>query len=91
MRQRAVEKYYSVTQVAFLLSFSEQWVRDNLESFPGSVRIDDDIRIPSSGINHFLDNHTIKAVDQAIAEMGIAARSETELKRKIRGRRKGTS
>jgi hypothetical protein len=74
-----------------LLSFSPQWVRDHLDQFPGTVKIEDDIRIPASAINHLLDNHTIKAVDQAISEMGIYARSETELKRKIRGRRKGTS
>lgn len=85
MKQRAVEKYYSVSELAFLLSFSPAWVRGHLGDFPGTVKIDDDFRIPASGINAWLSRHELMAVGEALERVGIPARSETELKRKVRG------
>jgi hypothetical protein len=102
VKQNAVEKYYSVTETAFLLSFEPRWVRERCENgdFPGTVYIEPEnakakgkgeYRIPASGINEFLAKHQLMALSDALGSLGIAARSETELKRKIRGRRHGTS
>lgn len=81
--QRAVEKYYSVSETAWLLSFSNSWGREKISqgTFAGTVKIDDDFRIPASAINTFIDAHEMKFLDPS--QMGIAARSDTELKRKI--------
>jgi hypothetical protein len=91
MKQRAVEKYYSVSETAFLLGFSPGWVREKFCDPPRErvVRIDDDYRIPASTINAFLEAHQVRSVEQAMDEAGIFARSGTELQRKVAAGRKG--
>lgn len=76
---RAVEKYYSVGEVALLLGFSEKWVRTKISSgvFPGTVDCEGDIRVPASDVNAYLDSHRV------FEPTPISARSEGELRRKL--------
>jgi hypothetical protein len=88
--QRAVEKYYSVTEVGWLLSFSPGWVRKTFceaadGPLRGVVKIGDDFRIPASTINEFIDARRLRA--PKAEDLGVSARSETELKRKISAER----
>jgi hypothetical protein len=84
---RAVEKYYTVREAAWLLGFSPAWVRKKCEqgAFVGTVKIEADYRIPASGINAFLQARTIMQIEQALERVGLSARSTTELKRKLGG------
>jgi hypothetical protein len=84
---RAVEKYYTVREAAWLLGFSPAWVRKKCEegAFVGTVKIESDYRIPASGINQFLEARTIMHVEEALERVGLSARSATELKRKLGG------
>jgi excisionase family DNA binding protein len=77
---RAVEKYYSVQEVALLLSFSERWVRDQVQSgrLDRVVRIGRDVRVPASAINALLEMHSGRP-----RMVGIPARSVGELRRKL--------
>jgi hypothetical protein len=83
--QRAVEKYYSVSETGWLLSFSPSWVRQKISenAFPGTFKSDADFRVPASAINSFIDAHKLRFPDAD--GLGISARSETEARRKISG------
>lgn len=87
MKQRAVEKFYSVAETAFLLGFGPSWVRmkfcDATAPYAeGVVKDGKDFRIPASAINRWWDDHRLRR--PAAEDLGIAARSPTELKRKLR-------
>ena len=81
---RAVEKYYTITETALLLSLHNDTVVIRMkagEFGPGCVNLSTgdarpDYRIPASGINSYLDHRRI------FTEPGIAARSVGELRRK---------
>jgi hypothetical protein len=81
---RVVEKFYSVQEIALLLSMSPKWVigKLNEKAFGtgvknlGSDRAPD-YRVPASGINAFLETCAV------FSEPGIAARSTGELRRKV--------
>lgn len=80
---RAVEKYYSVSETALLLSIHTNTVKTHLHAgnFGGEcVNIASDARpdyrIPASGINAWLERRRV------LTEPGIAARTVGELRRK---------
>lgn len=82
---RAVEKYYSVSECALLLSCSEKTVVRKLKAgdFGQSVvnlgsKERPDYRMPASGVNEYLDRRRVFTE----REPGIAARTEGELRRK---------
>jgi hypothetical protein len=81
--RRAVEKYFAVGEVALLLSLSADWVRRKVASgeFAGVIRFDQEIRIPASSVNAFLDAH--RDLDYP---SGVSARTTGELRRRVRGR-----
>ena len=84
--QRAIEKHYSVSETAFLLGYSPAWVRQTFCEIKSPycrdvVKDGKDFRIPASAINAWRDAHLLRQL--APGDMGIAARSETELKRKL--------
>jgi len=57
---RVLELYYKVEEVAFLLRFSNKWVRERMnagEFGAGVVDVRGDVRIPASGVNRFLAQH----------------------------------
>lgn len=88
MKQRAVEKFYSVAETAFLLGFGPNWVRQEFCDAESPyaervVKIDKDYRIPASVINEFIDARRLRQPD--VESMGVPARSSTEVKRKVRG------
>jgi hypothetical protein len=76
---RAVERYLSPQDVAFLLGFEVKWVYKRKHLFAGAVDLDGDLRIPASSVNKYLDEHLI--APKPLPE-GIAARSVGELRRK---------
>lgn len=82
---KALEKYYSIQEAAFLLGMHPNWVRKRLRAgdfhtpctcpvFLGSDGRD--IRIPASAINAFLDNRKVR-------EPGVAAADEMDLRRRM--------
>lgn len=80
---RAVEKFYSVAETALLLSMCTKTVIERLKSreFGEDVvnlasEARPEYRIPASGINAWLSRRRV------FSELGIAARSEGELRRK---------
>lgn len=85
---RIVEKYYAVRELAFLLGFSETYIRIRIKSGEFSpsgnpmeniVEVGSDIRVPASGVVFWLQKHPLKSA----AGMGVAARSPGELRRKL--------
>lgn len=85
---RAVEKYYSVAEVALLLSVSDKTVLrrlrdrefgDEVCNVGGDKR--PEYRIPASGINAYLHRRKVFAADAS--ELGVAARTVQELRRKL--------
>lgn len=91
MKQRVVELYYSVSELAFLLRFSDTTIRkrikagdfsppgeDHKPDFSNVIDIDGDLRVPASGVNWFLDQHPLKY------DSGIRARNAAELRRKMK-------
>lgn len=84
---RAVEKYYTVAEVALLLSLHPNTVRERIKARDfGDGVIDlgteasSDFRIPASGVNFFVDSRRIFSAEI----LPIAARNESELRRKWR-------
>ena len=79
MSDRVVEMHYSVAEVALLLRFTPQWVRERAKAgaFGRCFDIDGDIRVPASGVNEFLESHPLGAPP------GVKARNEGELRRKL--------
>lgn len=77
---KAPQLYFGVGQVAFMLSFSESWVRGKLKegAFPNAVDLGGDIRIPAGDVNALLESHRYRP-DLS----GISARSVGELRRKV--------
>jgi hypothetical protein len=84
---RAVEKFYSVTETALLLSLSTDTILRRLKA--GELGTDvvnlgsdeaPDYRIPASGINAWLESRRV------FLEPGITARSVGELRRKAAAR-----
>ena len=80
---RAVEKFYSVSETALLLSLCSKTVIEKLkarEMGEDVVNLGSDLRpdyrIPASGINAWLSSRRV------FSEPGIAARSTGELRRK---------
>lgn len=81
-RRRAVEKFYTVAEVALLLSFSDRWVRDRCRAgeFPNVISIDGDVRIPAGDVNALLEASRRE-------DLGVLARSKGELLRRVRNQR----
>jgi hypothetical protein len=84
----AVEKYYSVAEVALLLSCSEKNVVRKMSEGAfgdGCVNIGSekrpDYRIPASGVNGYLQT---RRVFSESSELGVKARSVGELRRKVK-------
>lgn len=84
----AVEHYYTVQQLAFLLQFDRKtilvWVRDGRFG-SGCLNVDGkDVRVPASGVNEFARNQRIDAPGRLedVDLEPIAARTAGELKRK---------
>ncbi len=78
----AVERYYSVAQLAILLDFAPKTIRDKIIAGAfgdGVLKVDADSRIPVSGIRFFESNNRLFAPDLE----PIAARTEGELRRKL--------
>lgn len=78
---RAHECYITVAQAAFLIQFSERFVRDRIKENafgPGSVFvIGNDVRIKASALNAWMEKHEYQQAP------GIFARNEGELRRKV--------
>lgn len=90
MKPRVVELYYSITELTFLLRFSDstirKWVKEGAFSPPGEDGLPDftnildvggDLRVPASGVNFFAGNHPLRR------DPGTKARNKAELMRKI--------
>jgi hypothetical protein len=78
-----LEKYYSPGELGLMLGFGGKWVRAHIADFSAFgdvIKIDSDYRIAASAVNGYLEKRKIRA----FAETGVAARSTTELKRKLR-------
>ena len=80
---RAVEKFYSVAETALLLSLCTKTVIEKLKASELGEEVVNlgseqrpDYRIPASGINGWLQSRRV------FSEIGIAARSTGELRRK---------
>lgn len=82
---KAVEKFYTVAEVALLLSVCTKSVLRKIRArefgeaivnLGGAER--PDYRVPASGLNAYLEAHRV------FSEPGIAARSVGELRRKSR-------
>lgn len=74
--------HYTVGELACLLRFSEQWVRERIKAgdFGDQVlNIRGDLRVPASAVNAFLARWSSPAV-------GVAGRSAGELLRRLRER-----
>lgn len=83
---RAVEKFYSVAEVALLLGFCTKTVTKKLKAGDfGSEVVNlgseqqPDYRAPASGVNSYLEARRIFLEP----EPGVAARSVGELRRKV--------
>lgn len=79
---RVLEMYYKVGDLAALLRFSVQWVRDKIKAgeFGDQVHlVDGEFLVPASAVNTFLERHRYQYSD------GIKARNRAELMRKFRG------
>jgi hypothetical protein len=84
---KAVEKYYSVTETALLVSCCTKTVRERIQlgELGAVVNIGrpdkPDYRIPASGINTWLEARQVFG-KPGNGEPGIAARTAGELRRK---------
>ncbi len=80
---KAIEKYYTVQQLACLLEFDASTIRAKAaqgQFGPGVLNVGGkDIRIPASGVNAWIENNRLVAMDLE----PIAARTVGELGRKI--------
>ena len=87
---RVVELFYTVGELAFLLRLGESTVSrkwksgefspagpDGQPDISNIVDLGGDIRIPASGVNHYLDRHRVRRTS------GVAARTVGELRRKV--------
>lgn len=86
---RAVEKYYSLRELSFLIGFAERFWRERAQS--GELTLNDEqgnvisqpleiageLRVPSSAVNAYLAKHPYRY------DAGIKARNQAELRRKI--------
>jgi hypothetical protein len=90
MTPRVVELYYSVTELACLLRFSDstvrKWVKSGAFSPPGPdgkpdftniLDVHGDIRVPSSGVFFFTQNNQLRR------DFGTKARNKAELMRRL--------
>jgi|GEM_PF-1253740 len=88
---RPVELFYSVSELAILLRFSDatvrRWVKEGRFSPPGEdgkadlsncLEIGQDIRVPASGVQFFCAHNPLKY------DLGIKARNKGELIRKLK-------
>jgi hypothetical protein len=82
---KAIEKYYSVAELSVLLSICPRTVKRRLKAGEfgqavvnlGTSVEQADYRIPASGVNAYLERHQMP-----VPQLGIAARSIGELRRK---------
>lgn len=93
MKPRIVELYYSISELCFLLRFSDSTIRKRVKdgdfSTPGEDGLPDrsnildvqgDLRVPASGVNWFLSQNALRS------DPGTKARNKAELARKLNGR-----
>lgn len=88
-----VEKFYAPWELVVLLGFTERhWIGKAMKGaagdLPGATKIDGEWRIPAGDVVRLIEAGRVPAVDAG--ELGIAARSEGELRRKV-GLRRGPS
>ena len=91
MPMKVIEKFYTPGELGLMLGIRSQWVREHISdfsSFGQVVKIDSGYRIAASAVNGYLDARQVRDL---AAEAGVAARSETELKRKLRSKRNSTA
>lgn len=88
---RAVEKFYSVAETALLLSACTKTVLEKMRAREFGVDVVNlgsdlrpDYRIPASGINAWLTRRRVFSESDPSTSAGIAARSEGELRRRVR-------
>jgi hypothetical protein len=87
---RVCELYYSIADLSTLLRFAEKTLRAKIKagdfSPPGAngepdlgniLEISGELRVPASGVNHFLDRHRL------VYDVGVKARNLGELRRKL--------
>lgn len=86
---KAVEKYYSIAELALLVGLSTKTITVKMRAKEfgdgvvnlGSVKPGgEDFRVPASGFNAWLDSRRL--FSQGAPEPGIVARSKGELRRK---------
>lgn len=84
-----VEKFYAPWELVVLLGFTERhWINKAQKGdLPGATKIDGEWRIPAGDVNRLIEAGRVRVVDPG--ELGIAARSGGELRRKQRGLRRG--
>lgn len=95
MISRAVELYYSITELTFLLRFSDstirQWIKAGRFSPPSEMSsgqpdfsnildVQGDIRVPASGVQWFIQNNPLRR------DPGTKARNKAELMRKLKAK-----